>query len=42
MSLKEWENDGWLKLYRTSREEIQNLLKIIERDLRKRFKRLSL
>jgi len=34
MSLKEWGKNGWLKLYRTSREEIQNLLKIIERDLK--------
>jgi len=42
MSLKEWGNDGWLKLYRTSHEEIQNLLKIIERDLKDcRCKNLS-
>ncbi|MHA1794618.1 MAG: HEPN domain-containing protein [Promethearchaeota archaeon] len=33
MSLSEWEKNGWLKLHKTSRHEIQNLLKIIERDL---------
>lgn len=33
MSLKDWEKNGWLKPHKTSQQEIQNLLKIIERDL---------
>ena len=33
MSLKDWEKNGCLKPHKTSKEEIQNLLKIIERDL---------
>jgi len=33
VSLNDWEKNGWLKRHSTSREEIQNLLKIIERDL---------
>ena len=33
MSLKDWEKNGWLKPHKTSKQEIQNLLKIIERDL---------
>ena len=33
MSLSEWERNGWLKPHSTSREEVQNLLKIIERNL---------
>ncbi len=28
MSLKEWEKNGWLKLYRTSREEIPILIRM--------------
>ncbi len=34
MSLKQWVDNGWLKIHRTSREEISNLLGIVERDLR--------
>ena len=33
MSLKQWADNGWLKPHRTSREEINNLLNIVERDL---------
>jgi hypothetical protein len=33
MSLKQWEDNGWLKPHRTSRQEISNLLSIVERDL---------
>lgn len=33
MSLKQWANNGWLHLHRTSREEISNLFSIVERDL---------
>jgi uncharacterized protein (UPF0332 family) len=32
--LSEWEKNGWLKPHKTSRDEIQNLFRIIERDLR--------
>jgi hypothetical protein len=34
MSLKDWANNGWLKSHKTSREEIGNLLEIVERDLK--------
>jgi uncharacterized protein (UPF0332 family) len=33
MSLKQWADNGWLKIHRTSREEISHLLDIVERDL---------
>lgn len=33
MSLKQWEDNGWLKSHRTSRKEISSLLSIVERDL---------
>jgi hypothetical protein len=33
MSLKQWADNGWLKPHKTSREEIANLLAIVERDL---------
>jgi uncharacterized protein (UPF0332 family) len=33
VSLKQWADNGWLKPHRTSREEINNLLSIAERDL---------
>ncbi|NVM04472.1 MAG: hypothetical protein HWN67_19265 [Candidatus Helarchaeota archaeon] len=33
MSLTDWEKNGWLKSHKTSQQEIQNLLRIIERDL---------
>jgi len=34
MSLNDWEKNGWLKVHQTSREEIQNLLRIVKRDLK--------
>ena len=34
MSLSDWEKNGWLKIHRTSRDEIQNLLMIVKRDLK--------
>lgn len=33
MSLKQWADNGWLRSHRTSQEEINNLLSIVERDL---------
>jgi len=33
MSLKQWADNGWLKPHKTSKEEIANLLAIVERDL---------
>jgi hypothetical protein len=33
MSLKQWADNGWLRPHQTSREEIRNLLDIVERDL---------
>jgi len=33
MSLQQWANNGWLKGHQTSPKEIQDLLKIVERDL---------
>ncbi|HPG70425.1 MAG: hypothetical protein IPI61_08905 [Syntrophaceae bacterium] len=33
MNLKQWADNGWLKSHKTSREEIANLLAIVERDL---------
>jgi hypothetical protein len=33
MSLKQWADNGWLKPHKTSREEIANLLAIVDRDL---------
>jgi hypothetical protein len=33
MTLKQWQNNGWLKSHRTSREEIENLLAIVDRDI---------
>ena len=32
MTLKQWEENGWLKPHRTSRKEIENLLSIADRD----------
>jgi hypothetical protein len=34
MSLADWVKNGWLESHKSSREEIQNLLGIVERDLR--------
>jgi hypothetical protein len=33
MSLRQWVNNGWLKAHQISPKEIQDLLKIVERDL---------
>ncbi len=33
MSLPEWQKNGWLKIHKTSKEEISNLLNIVNRDL---------
>jgi len=33
MSLKQWQNSGWLRAHKTSAEEIGNLLAIVKRDL---------
>lgn len=41
MSLKQWEDNGWLKPHRTSRKEINNLLGIVDRDLRDAGKDIS-
>src|SRR5271169_4391134 len=34
MSFAEWVKNGWLVAHKSSREEIQNLLGIVERDLK--------
>ena len=34
MSLQQWLENGWLRRHQTSKREIANLLKIIERDLK--------
>ena len=34
MSLKQWSDNGWLKAHKTSKEEIEALLGIVERDLK--------
>lgn len=33
MSLKDWAANGWLRAHKTSRQEIQNLIAIVRRDL---------
>lgn len=33
MNLKDWLDNGWLRSHATSREEIENLVGIVERDL---------
>lgn len=33
MSLKRWADNGWLRPHKTSAEEIENLFKIVDRDL---------
>jgi hypothetical protein len=33
MNLKQWENDGWLRPHSSSRQEVADLLAIVERDL---------
>ncbi len=34
MTLQNWQDNGWLREHRTGRQEIGDLLKIVERDLR--------
>ena len=34
MTLKQWQNNGWLKPHKSSAEEIGNLLEIVKRDLK--------
>ena len=34
MSLKQWLNNGWLRTHKTSKNEIENLMMIVERDLK--------
>ena len=34
MSLKNWENNGWLRKHKTSVSEISDLFQIVERDLK--------
>ena len=33
MSLKQWFDNGWIKQHRSSRQEVADLLAIVERDL---------
>ena len=41
MSLKQWLSNGWLRIHKTSRNEIDNLLMIVERDLKDAQKGVS-
>ena len=34
MNLKQWLNNGWLRTHKTSKNEIENLMMIVERDLK--------
>jgi len=34
MSLQQWADNGWLRAHKSSREEMTDLLKIVDRDLR--------
>jgi hypothetical protein len=34
MSLSDWAKNGWLKVHRTSKQEIEGLLSIVERELK--------
>ena len=34
MSLNQWVDNGWLRRHKTSQEEIENLVMIIDRDLK--------
>jgi len=34
MTLKQWAENGWLKLHQTTPEEIKNLFQIVDRDLK--------
>jgi hypothetical protein len=33
MTLEQWRDNGWLRPHNTSRQEIQNLLAIVKRDV---------
>jgi hypothetical protein len=33
MSLELWEKNGWLQKHRTSKQEIQGILSLVERDI---------
>lgn len=33
MSLRQWQNNGWLRPHKTDKEEISNLLAIADRDI---------
>jgi hypothetical protein len=39
MTLKQWQNNGWLKFHKTSKEEIGNLLAIVDRDIKSNTER---
>jgi len=41
MSLKQWLDNSWLRIHKTSRNEIDNLLMIVERDLKDAQKGVS-
>ena len=41
MNLAQWADNAWLKPHKTSREEIGNLLSIVERDLKDAESRIS-
>lgn len=34
MSLSEWAKNDWLKMHKTSKEEIEGLLSIVEREIK--------
>lgn len=34
MSLADWSQNGWLRLHKASKEEVRNLLQIVDRDLK--------
>ena len=34
MTLKQWMDNGWLRRHKTTKEEIENLLMIVDRDLK--------
>jgi hypothetical protein len=34
MSLQDWANSGWLRAHKTSKQEIQLLMAIVDRDLK--------
>lgn len=34
MTLKDWESNGWLRVHKTSKQEIKQLLEIVDRDIK--------